>query len=79
MKHKCIECDKIATWLYLSCSEEKYIGQFYCDDCVRRACYCNLIDLEDVVNDSFEQYKDNLGRYLPCSKSTESKNGFEIE
>lgn len=42
-KHRCSNCKKMATWVYLPSSRGRI---FFCDDCVSRGCTCNVLDLD---------------------------------
>lgn len=75
-------CGKLATWHYMpSCSDD--CDGFYCectrgmcDECVPRGCSCNLIDgSENSTSD--EEFRDDLGRLLPCCEWDEEPHGVD--
>lgn len=70
MKYKCCKCDKTAVWCYIPGQEGK--DDYYCDDCVRRGCSCN-IDPVTLVEDT-----DEKGRLFPCCEYLYDDRGFEV-
>lgn len=64
----------MAVWMYMPSIESfREEEKFYCDNHISRGCSCNIIHDEEG---SFEEYKDELGRLLPCCEYDYSKIGF---
>lgn len=85
--HKCSECNKIATWLYMPSTKGKI---FFCDDHVPRGCFCNSCHIEedgkplsdnvlwlDEAHTTYE-YLDEKGRREPCCEYDYEENGQEF-
>lgn len=62
----CCKCSSLAVWVYVPASERiQEKDRYYCDEHIERGCSCNVIDFDDPNPDA-DQYRDELGRLLPC-------------
>lgn len=80
-KHKCIKCNQLAIWYYVPWSKKKIeLEAYYCDDCISRGCSCNVISFNPNPDDpaSYEQYKDEQERLLPCCEYDWDGDGFSL-
>ena len=70
----------MARWYYTpssdSWSEEE---RYFCDNCIKRGCSCNLVFYEesDPLYFSGEEERDEQGRLFPCCEYDYSISGFE--
>lgn len=77
--HKCYKCDKMAVWYYMPADKLRIeMEYYYCDNCVPRGCSCNIISYpDDMPQESYEYYKDELGRDLPCIEYEFCEIGYD--
>lgn len=49
--------------------------RYWCDNCIKRGCSCNIIDYK---SGSGEEYRDDQDRLLPCVECWEDTEGFDV-
>lgn len=75
-KYICIKCGSMAVWYYEPWSGNKKQNEsYFCDSCIQRGCSCNIINYPN----GSEEYKDELGRLLPCIEYRYSETGYDKE
>ena len=79
--YKCNKCNNMAVWYYMPDDKPRHKdypnNKYYCDNCVARGCSCNMVGYPEYVEgDTYEYYKDELGRDLPCIEYDYCETGY---
>jgi hypothetical protein len=75
----CSKCPAKAVWKYAPAdtySDYNDSRRFFCDECIKRGCSCQWINVLDPED---KQYTDNLGRLLPCVEYDYNEKGYNEE